>query len=101
YVPARAPWLPDLKAELLASPTMFSALAMRPGGTAATSAAARPMLQLARKVFDDSIIARPWREASNEVARIGKRCTTKKTRPPASRPAARARRAAKRPLHRQ
>src|SRR5262249_11289530 len=38
-----------------APPTMFSALAMRPGGTAATSAAARPMLQLARKVFDDSI----------------------------------------------
>ena len=26
------------------------------------SAAARPMLQLARKVFDDSIIARPWRK---------------------------------------
>src|SRR5262249_22847173 len=43
-------------------PTMFSALATRPGGTAATSAAARPMLQLARKVFDDSIIARPWRK---------------------------------------
>src|SRR5512133_2012596 len=45
-----------------APPTMFSALAMRPGGTAVTSAAARPMLQLARKVFDDSIIARPWRK---------------------------------------
>src|SRR6266446_614108 len=45
-----------------APPTMFSALAMRPGGTAATSAAARPMLQLARKFFDDSIIARPWRK---------------------------------------
>src|SRR5262249_11498531 len=26
------------------------------------SAAARPMLQLARKVFDDSIIVRPWRK---------------------------------------
>jgi len=30
-----------------APPTMFSALAMRPGGIAATSAAARPILQLA------------------------------------------------------
>jgi hypothetical protein len=35
---------------------MFSALAM-PGGIAATSAAARPILQLARKVFDNSTIA--------------------------------------------
>src|SRR6516225_9706060 len=34
--------------------------------------------QLARKVFDDSIIVRPLAEASNEVACIGKRCTTKK-----------------------
>ena len=42
--------------------TIFSALAMRPGATAVTSAAARPMLQLARKVFDDSIIVRPWRK---------------------------------------
>ena len=40
-----------------APPTMFSALAMRPGATAVTSAAARPMLQLARKVFDNSSIA--------------------------------------------
>src|SRR6266702_2033046 len=39
-----------------APPTMFSALAM-PGGIAATSAAARPILQLARKVFDNSTIA--------------------------------------------
>src|SRR5258705_12965487 len=30
---------------------MFSALAMRPGGTAARSATARPILQLARKVW--------------------------------------------------
>src|SRR5262249_58656205 len=42
--------------------TIFSALAMRPGATAVTSAAARPMLQLSRKVFDDSIIVRPWRK---------------------------------------
>src|SRR6516165_2927932 len=35
---------------------------MRPGATAVTSAAARPMLQLAPKVFDDSIIVRPWRK---------------------------------------
>src|SRR6516164_639068 len=42
--------------------TIFAALAMRPGATAVTSAAARPMLQLARKVFDDSIIVRPWRK---------------------------------------
>jgi hypothetical protein len=43
---------------------MFSALATRPGGTAATSAAARPILQLARKVFDNNIIARPLAEVS-------------------------------------
>src|SRR5262245_14413311 len=36
---------------------MFSALPRRLGGTAARSTAARPILQLARKVFDNSSIA--------------------------------------------
>src|SRR6185503_8035462 len=38
-------------------PTMFSAVAMWPDGTAASSAVARPILQLAQKVFDNRSIA--------------------------------------------
>src|SRR5262249_38979988 len=39
-----------------------SAAFARPAARAPLAATPRPMLQLARKVFDDSIIVRPWRK---------------------------------------